>query len=74
MPTIRSRWGMFFCQCLQKGKLKRQGRYEGYTKRRRKAIAKSIAECGQDANTSFKGSWIGFAHAMMKPGQIGLTI
>ena len=45
-----------------------------YLKGRRKAIAKSIAECGQDANTSFKGSWIGFAHAMMKPGQIGNAI
>jgi len=41
---------------------------------RRKAIAKSIAECGEDANTAFKGSWIGFAHTMMKPGQIGNAI
>lgn len=41
---------------------------------RRKAIAKSIAECGQDANTSFKESWIGFAHVMMEPGQIGNAI
>lgn len=41
---------------------------------RRKAIAKSIAECGEDANTAFAGSWIGFAHAMMKPGQIGNAI
>lgn len=45
-----------------------------YLHGRRKAIAKSIAECGQDANTSFAQSWIGFAHAMMKPGQIGNAI
>lgn len=41
---------------------------------RRNAIAKSIAECGEDAETSFESSWIGFAHTMMKPGQIGNAI
>ncbi|WP_290033389.1 histidine decarboxylase, pyruvoyl type [Ligilactobacillus cholophilus] len=41
---------------------------------RRNAIAKSIAECGADAETSFESSWIGFAHTMMKPGQIGNAI
>ena len=45
-----------------------------YLKNRREAIAKSIAECGEDAKTSFKESWIGFAHTMMKPGQIGNAI
>lgn len=42
--------------------------------KRRSAIAKSIAECGQDAEASFASSWIGFAHAMMAPGQIGNAI
>ncbi|ANZ58388.1 histidine decarboxylase, pyruvoyl type [Fructilactobacillus lindneri] len=42
--------------------------------RRRRAIALSIAQCGQDANTSFASSWIGFAHVMMKPGEIGNAI
>lgn len=41
---------------------------------RRMAIAKSIAECGEDARASFKESWIGFAHVMMEPGQIGNAI
>lgn len=38
------------------------------------AIAASIAECGQDAHTSFASSWIGFAHVMMEPNQIGNAI
>ncbi|UQS82254.1 histidine decarboxylase, pyruvoyl type [Bombilactobacillus folatiphilus] len=41
---------------------------------RRQAVAKSIAACGQDADTSFASSWIGFAHTMMEPGQIGNAI
>ncbi|KID42356.1 histidine decarboxylase, pyruvoyl type [Fructilactobacillus fructivorans] len=41
---------------------------------RREAIARSIAQCGQDASTSFASSWIGFAHVMMKPGEIGNAI
>lgn len=41
---------------------------------RRRAIAKSIAKCGQDANTTFESSWIGFAYVMMKPGEIGKAI
>lgn len=45
-----------------------------YLKGRRKAMAKSIAECGEDAHVAFESSWIGFAHAMMKPGQIGNAI
>lgn len=38
------------------------------------AIAKSVAECGEDARASFKCTWIGFAHAMMQPGQVGNAI
>lgn len=38
------------------------------------AIAKSIGACGQDAKTSFESSWIGFAHAMLEPGQVGNAI
>lgn len=41
---------------------------------RRKAIAKSIAECGQDSHVRFARTYIGFAHAMMKPNQIGNAI
>ena len=45
-----------------------------FLEKRRHAITKSIAECGRDAGVAFKESWIGFAHVMMKPGQIGNAI
>lgn len=45
-----------------------------YLDTRLHAIAKSVAECGRDANTAFECTWIGFAHAMMEPGQVGNAI
>lgn len=45
-----------------------------YLASRRRGIAKSIAECGRDAHTTFSSSWIGFAYSMMKPNQIGNAI
>nr|WP_012345027.1 histidine decarboxylase, pyruvoyl type [Tetragenococcus halophilus]BAG14318.1 pyruvoyl dependent histidine decarboxylase [Tetragenococcus halophilus] len=50
-----------------------------YLKGRRNAMAKSIAACGENTagengGAVFTSSWIGFAHAMMKPGQVGNAI
>lgn len=41
---------------------------------RRSAMAQSIANCGRHAKTTFKATFIGFAHTMLKPGEFGTAI
>ncbi|MBS9338074.1 histidine decarboxylase, pyruvoyl type [Fructobacillus sp. M2-14] len=45
-----------------------------YLNTRRAAMAQSIANCGEHAKTTFKKTFIGFAHTMLKPGEFGTAI
>ncbi|MBS9335281.1 histidine decarboxylase, pyruvoyl type [Fructobacillus sp. M1-13] len=45
-----------------------------YLKTREAAMAQSIANCGRHAKTTFKKTYIGFAHVMLKPGEFGTAI
>lgn len=40
----------------------------------RKAIVWSVVECGRDQNVVYDRTYVGFAHRMMKPGEIGNAI
>ena len=37
-------------------------------------IVWSVVECGRDQNVLFDRTYVGFAHRMMKPGEIGNAI
>ena len=45
-----------------------------FLEQHRKAIVWSVVECGRDQNVLFDRTYVGFAHRMMKPGEIGNAI
>ena len=45
-----------------------------FLEQHRKEIVWSVVECGRDSNVLFDRTYVGFAHRMMKPGEIGNAI
>ena len=45
-----------------------------FLEQHRKAIIWSVVECGRDSHVLFDRTYVGFAHRMMKPGEIGNAI
>ena len=45
-----------------------------FLEQHRKPIVWSVVECGRDQNVLFDRTYVGFAHRMMKPGEIGNAI
>lgn len=45
-----------------------------FLEQHRKEIVWSVIECGRDSNVLFERTYVGFAHRMMKPNEIGNAI